>query len=120
MRYSLYEQLEWFHGQDEWTVYPNMLLHYDEKQGEFAILGGSRSTASRINKLNPKPHKDGVIIVTDFEILDGNKKKVVNVAIPETHPAYNARLLHLIENKCNKSFDVKDLVSEVINNVVKS
>ena len=118
MRYSLYEQLEWHHAPDEWSAYPNMLLHYDEKQGEFTTPGSYPSTTSRINKLDPKPRKDGVIIVTDFEVLDDNNKKVTNVAIPETHPAYNTRLFHWIENKC-KSFNVEDLVSKVINNVVR-
>jgi len=104
MRYSLYEQLEWHHGPDEWSAYPNMLLHYDEKQSEFTNLGSYPATASRINELNPKPRKDGVIIVTDFEILDGNKKKVTNVAIPETHPYFNYGLLlrnMLMEIKLN-------------------
>lgn len=114
MRYSLYENTPGFQKPDEWGVFVNMILLFIEEQGKFISPGGHMvGMAEQLNKYNPKPRQNGVIVVVDED-------ESIVVAIPESHPFYNTRLLHEIQDECGKGFKPVDLASEVINTIIKS
>ena len=116
MRYSLYEHSDQYENEGEWRIYANMILHYDAEQGIFVSPGEFQGgyIITELNKCNPRPTKSGIIIVND------EKGLTTTIAVPETNLFYNTRLLHVIKQACNHSYSVGDLVSKVINTIIRS